>query len=652
MLAAQVGWLADNHRPLEYDDAWYMEYALNFRRTLLGEGLGPLFTQVRGAFGFKAPGVSLAAALVMVAAGEAPRVAAAVSLAAWLLGAVYLLLLARRLLSPTAAALAAVLFASMPLSFAMGRALLVEASLALAVVAFLFHAASSEGLRRPVHVAALVLWGTLGLLAKVSFPAYVLVPAVVLSATPRAAGGWVWARWGATWAGVAAAASGLAAWAWYADNWRTVLEYARSVSGGALAAQYAVPVPDYLVAFALHAVSPWNLVAAVVLLPSLAANRGTGVRWAALGVALAWVLPPALLLGSSSARYIRYLAPILPGLALVWATLAEPWLERSRRHAVLVAGMMAVPPLAYFVIATVPTPVSEAVRAWVTAPWLAANVTSHEAPPDPRIWPNSAIVQAATRAAGAGPPMVLRLNVDLPELNHNNLKVEALLQRVEVIPAQIDQGTPEGALATAFDGDLLLIQVGGPVAADFLNVRRGVVAREVAAGRHPYREIGRFDLPGGRRVALLERRCQAEAGGGAEPPLATLERGVELVGFDVARPAAGLVSVRTRYLMRSGSHPMLAANVELTDGAGRTLGSGEHPLCRRPSGPWPAGTLVRDTFFLPAWAVTPGSGLRLGLRDRLSGAALRVERVGTGVAMAGGRIEFSPLGGRLIPGEP
>lgn len=649
MTAAQIGWLALSRRPLEYDDAWYMEYALLFKRTLLAEGPQALLAQLRGAFGFKAPGVSLAAALAMAAAGEAPRVAAAVSLAAWLLSATYLLLLARRLLSPTAAAVASVLFASMPLSFSMGRALLVEASLALAVVAFLFHAASSEGLRRPVHVAALVLWGAMGLLVKVSFPAYVVVAALALSALPRVAGRGAWARWSATWAGVALAASGLAGWAWYADNWRTVLEYTRSVSGGALAAQYAVPVRDYLVAFVLHAISPWNLLAGAALALTLAAKRVAGVRWTTIGLALAWILPPALVLGSSSARYIRYLAPVLPGIALGLAALAEPWLGGARRRALLVAGMLTAPPVAYFVVGTLPSPLSSEVRGWVTAPWLGANVTSHEAPPDRRPWPNAEIVAAAQRAAGPG-PVVLRLNVDLPELNHNNLKVEALLQRVEVIPAQIDQGSPERALATAFDGDLLLVQVGGVVAADFLNVQRDLVAREAASGRQPYREVARFELPDARTVALLERRCEASADGPAEVPLATLARGLELVALEVARPAPGLATVRTRYRVASGSHPALAAVIELVDATGRSLGSGEHPLCRRPRGPWPAGALVEDTFFLPGWALTPGVRLRLGLRDLLTGASIPVERAAPGLAVAGGRLDVGRLGDRIATG--
>jgi hypothetical protein len=650
MLAGQIGWLALNQRPVEYDSAWYLETAVSLRRTLLEQGGAAFLDRARAAFGFKAPGVSMAAALVMATVGESPGIAVAVSLGAWLVAAAYLYLFARRFISPEASALAALLASAMPAAFSLARSLLVEASLTAAVVAFLFHVAASERLRRPGHVAALAGWGVIGLMVKVTFPVYVVVPALFLTVNPwrEARPRMAWLLTG--WALVAGTAAGAAAWLWYAANWRTTLDYTRNAGFGALSDAYAVPLPTFAAAVAGHAASPWMLASAVVLVAlGLRRPRQEADDRRLPLVVLAWIVPPLLMVISSSNRYGRYLAATLPALALAVAALAEPWLRRSGRAAALTCALLAGPPLAIFTIATFPTPLAGAMRGWVEAQWLGNSVNWYEGPPDQRPWPNRDIVTAAGHGAGSGPPVIMRLNVDLPELNHNNLKVEALLQRVEVIPAQIDQGSPEGALATAFDGDLLLVQVGGEVAADFLNVQRGVVAREAASGRHPYREIGRFELPGARAVALLERRCDVDAGGAAGSPLATLERGLELVAFDVARPVEGLVSVRTRYRIGIGSHPMLAAVIELTDGAGRSLGTGEHPLCRRPRRPWPAGVVVEDTFFLPAWSVASGVGLRLGLRDLLTGAPLRVERVGAGLALAGGRVEFARLGERLSP---
>lgn len=647
MIAAQVVWLAVEGRPVDWDAAWYLEVAVSLRRTFQEEGWTAVLSAVRSAFGFKAPGFSMAAAVFMAFAGESPIRAVAVSLVSWLVAGAYLCFLARRFLSPNAAALAALLACAMPLSFSMARAAMVEASLTAGVVAFIYHSAASERLRRPGHVAALSAWGAAGLMLKITFPVYVLAPALLLTLAPLRESRQQFGRIALTWVGVAAAAVGVAGWLWYADNWQTSLGFARSAGYGSFASIYAVPVATWLLAAALHAVSPWTVVTLGALTVAVMRRRAEGTNSRAVLVAAAWAAPPVLLFLSSSLRYVRFLTAVLPAVALAVAALADPWLRRSTRSAIITGALLAGPPLAYFFVATIPTPVTEVVRAWVEAPWLGGNVNWYEGPPDQRPWPNVEIVAAAGRSAGSGAPAVLRLNVDLPELNHNNLKLEALLQRAAVVPAQIDQGSPEGALSSAFDGDLLLIQVGGPVAADFLNVQRGVVAREAASGRHPYREIGRFDLPGGRQVALLERRCVVVEVGAAERPLAMLGRGLDLLALDLARSADGLVSVRTRYRARDGSHPLLAASIELTDGAGRVLGAGEHLLCRRPQGPWPAGAVVEDTFFLPAWAAVPGAGLRLGLRDLLTGAPLLVESVGPGLGVVAGRVEFARVGDRL-----
>jgi 4-amino-4-deoxy-L-arabinose transferase-like glycosyltransferase len=636
MLAAQVLWLALSKRPVEYDSAWYLEEAVLLRRALLDHGWTAFLHEARGAFRVKAPGVSMAAALVMALVGESPGRAVAMSLAAWLVAAAYLHLLARRLVSPAAAALATLLASAMPLAFSMARSLLVEASLTAAVVAFIFHAAASDGLRRPGHVAALAAWGVVGLMVKVTFPAYVLAPALLLTLTPWREARPILVRLAATWLGIAVAAIGVAAWLWYADNWRTTLEFARNAGYGPLAEAYAVPVASYLEAAATHAASPWTVAALVVLAGLVAIRRPAGIRWRAVLLATVWLVPPVLMLLSSTTRYIRYLAAVLPALALSAAALADPWMRRSRRSAALAVALLAGPPLLYFAVATIPTPLAERVRGWVEASWLGGNVNWYEGPPDRRSWPNRAVVTAAALHAGGERPVVVRLNVDLPELNHNNLKLEALLLRAPVVPAQIDQSSPDGAIASALDGDLLLLQTGGEVASDFLNVQRAVVARELATGRHPYREVASFAVPGRRRVTLLERRCVVEAEVTAGHPVATLERGLELLSLEVERPTAGLVTVRTRYRARSDGHPMLAVLVQVAGPDGRVLGGQEHLLCRRPQRLWPAGMVVEDTFLLPAEAAAPGLGLRIGVRDLRTGAPLRVERVGAGVQSVDG----------------
>ena len=471
-------------------------------------------------------------------------------------------------------------------------------------------------------------------MVKVTFPAYVLAPALFLTLTPWPEAKPRLGRLLATWALIAGVSVGSAAWLWYADNWRSILGFVRNAAYGPAAASYAVSVSAFAASTLVHAASPWTVVSLVVLLLYSAAGRRLAGTRRPLLLSLSWLAPPVVMVLSSSNRYGRYLTAALPALALAVAALAEPWLRRSNRSAAMAVTILSGPPLAYFLVATLPTPIVEGVRTFVEERTIGGN--QYETPIDPRPWPNAAIVQAAARVAGGGPPAVLRLNVDLPEMNHNNLEVEALLQRVELVPAPIDQGSPEGAVATALDGDFLLLQTGGPVAVDFLNVQRAVVAGALATGAQPYREEGSFEVPGGRRVTLLARSCVVEDQPGRGPPLATLERGLELVSVEAARSTAGLVSVRTRYRARNGTHPMLAVRVELVDPNGRALGAGEHLLCRRPPRSWRAGTVVEDTFLLRSEAAAPGILLRLGLRDLLTGAPLRVDRMAAGIGSTDG----------------
>jgi hypothetical protein len=127
------------------------------------------------------------------------------------------------------------------------------------------------------------------------------------------------------------------------------------------------------------------------------------------------------------------------------------------------------------------------------------------------------------------------------------------------VPTQIGLASPEYAIATALVGDLVLLQTVRSAPADFLNVQPAVVAGELTTGRHSYREVSSFELPWGRRVALLVRRCVVDDEPTPGPSQATLEHGLELASLEAARHSPGLVPVRTRHRARSGSYLLLAS---------------------------------------------------------------------------------------------
>lgn len=84
--------------------------------------------------------------------------------------------------------------------------------------------------------------------------------------------------------------------------------------------QYLLEAPPKLL--------PWSLLAGLAVI-SLARRRGQGAPLERL--ALCWVLFPVVLLSLASGKHIRYLVPLLPGLALLAAFELERWFERWPR---------------------------------------------------------------------------------------------------------------------------------------------------------------------------------------------------------------------------------------------------------------------------------------------------------------------------------
>jgi hypothetical protein len=146
-------------------------------------------------------------------------------------------------------ALAAGLFVgAAPLYVVLSTRFLVEPWQALAVAGFLRTAVRSRSASRLTTLAMLMRWTTLALLAKVSTPLYVVVPAAVALWNLGRARSWLSpdrrearARFlvgNALWAGLAALTL-----AWYAINLGTAWRFARAASSGAASQIYGTRAP-------------------------------------------------------------------------------------------------------------------------------------------------------------------------------------------------------------------------------------------------------------------------------------------------------------------------------------------------------------------------------------------------------------------------
>jgi hypothetical protein len=488
-----------------------------------------------------------------------------VNIVLWALGNLYVFLLARRWLPPREAVVAALLAGTMPLSLALARSFFVEAAVTTAVVAFVFHAEASERLTRPRHVVALALWCAVGLLAKIAFPAYVVVPAL-LSTLARPGGAPL--RRGRillTWALVTVAGSAVAWWIWYGRNWNTVLRFAGSSSFGALSAQYSRDsLGDYVMQLARHGASLWVLSVLVVLLGAWLLGRARVDLRRTLWCGL-WIGPPLMAMLMADNGEIRYVAPLLPGLALIIATLLHGALGAGEARRVVAAVVVLGPVLLHMGLWSTGLLPKLGADRWVTHGFWYGR---YEGPPYQDAWPQQEIVRAiaAPRGGGERPPTIA-VNINSPEMNHDNLTLMALLMRFPLRTLEIPADAP-AAFGTAFSAEYIVSLVRGEPPRNGLNDNVASLNEALWSGELPFVLTRTFDVPGGWKLGLFRHHCPSSEGSDRSEPLAMFEGGLALL--DVRMSSLRCQSrIQVEWSAAKDLLPRAVLLVEVRDGSGR-----------------------------------------------------------------------------------
>jgi hypothetical protein len=511
----------------------------------------------------------------------------------------------------------------MPLSFTLGRAFFVEAGQATAVTAFLFHADASNRLSRRGHVVAMGLWGALGLLFKVSFPAYVIIPALVLWLFP-----WNLARRrllviAAGGTAVAVLALVPALWLWYWRNWREVLRFAVSTGYGEISKDYGVPLRNYFDSVFFHGISPWVLGILVALGLSALVRRSTPALHGRAAFLACWVLPPVGALLAATNKDFRYIAPLLPGVALTLASLLEPLLVRGPRVRAAVACLAAFPPIAIFADCSLGGPFAS----------LAFDAPGYhlwyEGPPDPARWPHKEVLESIARAEGQPRPTMLFLNIDTSVLNQNTFLAVAAAVRSPVVAGQVNQGSEPMAVASALTADYLLTGPEAAAPADWLNRRNATLNRALHAGELPFSLVGSFPTPEGWSLELYGRQCPSTPITPSDSPIARFEEDLSLIAVETQSIPNGKI-VRTRWTVASPLTRAYKMFVHLTDAAGRTVSGLDHSVCgaMEPMSAWKPGFIYRDEFVVPQDVLAGPVGVRLGFFDPAGGPRLQVRSFG------------------------
>lgn len=573
-LLTHLIYLAIDQRPFAWDDAWYAETALRLNDAWSQGGVFGAAAYFLKALESKAPLIVLLPQPFLFLFGREDSTFALANAAAWGVASIYVALLARRLVSPGAAPLAVLMLAIMPLTSGMIRIYFVEMTLTALVAMTIYHWLASQDFTSRRHSICMGVAIGLGELGKVHFPVFIagilLWAAIRTWRTHRAPGqlvlviaasllgpllavGAAWAgrgdvgvllglgltigvvqalrERGAEWRGNLAAAVSVAIWIplpWYLFNGKTVLEFAYQASVGPLSKFYG---SSELLDWAAIRAYWWSnlnfgigaaLAAciasmAILLVPIAAVRRATAVAnvTGVLRLAAFWVIPAVIVFTSGRNRETRFIMPLFPAVALLYAALAVALYRRARSLAVAAVALHLPLVLASYLIFSFGGPrvaigANDAVLLF--APNLSGKGAAVREP-----WPVGEVISAAlevARPATPGARVRATILTDSAPLNFNTLLLEAVRRHRDIeFTATAYQSNVDDALLALEGADALIYQEGPLQAPDYTNrwgreIRRRIEAGELRGWRLVPQPSVR--LPNGAFVRYFTRTSSGE----------------------------------------------------------------------------------------------------------------------------------------------
>jgi len=629
-------WLWLDRSPPSWDDAYYLSKSLVFYDSFADGGLAGFSKQFLHGMQSKPPWIAALPTPVYWTAGRRTRAAYAVNLAFLLamFGALYWL--GKRYASPRAGLIAIFIAGTMPILYGLSRWFLVECGLtAMVCVAICVIAEWNEfdGVWKAFLLGAIC---GIGLLMKMSFPLYVLIPMLYFAIKARTS----LLRMEILTALVIPAM--LLALPWYFFNIRTVLSTAVKAGSAGTAQLYGTGE-----AFSWSAISSYltNLF-----------NAGPTLYFIALPlllIAFAKVVPPAarrglllcalwgapvLFLIFGHYRDLRYAAPLFPALALALAILIETALSNQGMKAGLAACFLLALP--FLSMLQTSFGVFGNRRFEMGGLLFVAPRLDYARRYDSAAWPQQEILLDIYRDAKLtdGERKSVLLGTDSVRFNADNFQLAAIRNRLPFDIATTAYQTDPAALLAALNSAAYFIhkEGGGAQAANFNSLGSAALKEVRESGRFVELPIARALPDGGVAHVFANRESNRFIQSGVFLSTAldaiprcnvTFAGKLQLAGFSLGHTDEGLeVKLRWRSLTPVDRDYWCFAHV--LDRSGKVAGYLDHQILNGdpPTRMWKAGDAAMERLFFRPPAGRSGEiyQLRLGLFDRVTGERLPI----------------------------
>ena len=624
-------WLWLDRTPPQWDDAWYLANSLKAFDALNTGGIPGYLTALNSLMGAKAPLITALPTPLYLIFGRRWHAAYLVNLVSMAILFAAVFRIARHFWNTRVALLAIAIAGSMPLLYGLARWFMVEYALAAVVAVTFWLLFASEG-RRGYDTEALVgVVCGLGMLLKIDFPVYVL-PGLM----------YFWLRKRPSVRSLAwmAIPCLILAGPWYFVHLRPAFGFAMAAGFGELASMQGTgpihDVPNYFRRFADQGISVYYVGLSGVLV-TWAAVRGFRRVWLTPIPVLLWVLPLAVFLFSGN-NDVRYLAPVLPALALILSAAMDFTLPRTATGNAL-AVLILFP--AFVEMSSVS----------FGLPWRHADL-AYARVFDRVEWPHSQLLQAVSASSRLmpGERKTLLIGSDRAFLNANNIELGAVNARlpfdVETTAHEKDVNILSERLRQA---SFFLYKEGGEPESQAFNPYFGELVSRVR-GDIRYRTIFECALPDGGVARILQNAATRPEPVKGAFFAASLEQAEEfeidaggvmaLTGFAARRTPDG-IAVRSQWKCLKRPDRAYWCFTHVIDSNGRMVSQLDHRILggSPPLQSWNPGDSGIEEITIPLPAESAGTPLQLrfGLYDPPSG-----DRLMFGTLHPGPATRFTP----------
>lgn len=503
----EILWLSLDQRPLAWDQAHHFLLSLQYLEALKNPLTWPDIFSVAIKYPYL---FHLGLAKMFWLGGVSLRYAAAVNLFWLLVLMLALWLLGRRAFGGWSGVWAAVLCAAAPASAGLDRQVLLEPCLAAVIAWTVLALQESQGFSRRGWVLALGVLAGWGMLAKWTYPLYVLAPYVLVWWRSKRANSGAMDKRGLLWALFIFLAMSLP---WYLHSPVTLFKILFSDAWAYGASHGHPPV------FSLGGLTayPLLIINDQLFLP-LATLSLAGLIWALLyrrqeaRLILAWLLGALLLITLMRNKDTRFLYPLLPALLLClggWLNALKPWWLRLGAVGLcllLAAGALAGTGFGKGPLAKRRGLALGSLRLVVSS---VGNTYLH--PPDPQDWGVPEIVDYIAKAKVGGKTTRIGVLASLPAFHKSALQAQASAQGLPIRfvsvlePSRWQPGQEAAGLWQDVGGvDFLLLKTDDLGEEPLYYKARDMIAEGDPEARFHLQPVKEWSLPDGSRARLIE----------------------------------------------------------------------------------------------------------------------------------------------------